>query len=189
MGNAQVPLSTQLSGVLPSLHTQFRREFLTRPCLTTILRCLLQATGMSEEHSHLYGSHSLHIGAATDAGAAGLPDWLIQATGRWKSMVFHRYIRSPKKVLLRVVPALATQAESKQSSGECHQQYGILGKLGGRHRSAYARSQGTTLWTGNGGTERQIAYASHTPRSYHITGDEVRTRWQQRVCSVVSTNL
>ena len=87
-------------------------EFLTRPRLTTILRRLLQATGMSEEHSHLYGSHSLRIGTATDAGAAGLPDWLIQAAGRWKSTAFHRYIRSPKKALLRVAPALATQAES-----------------------------------------------------------------------------
>ena len=101
---------------------------------------------MSEEHSHLYGSHSLRIGAATDAGAAGLPDWLIQAAGRWKSTAFHRYIRSPKKALLRVAPALAIRAVL--SSGECHQQYGltgILGKLGGRHRhmlDARARPSG-----------------------------------------------
>ena len=61
------------------LFTLSSGKFLTRPRLTTILWRLLQATGMSKEHSHLYGSHSLCIGAATDVGAAGLPNWLIQA--------------------------------------------------------------------------------------------------------------
>ena len=67
---------------------------------------------MSEEHFHLYGSHSLRVDAATDAGAAGLLDWLIQAAGWWKSTVFHHYIYSPKKALLQVAPTLTTQAES-----------------------------------------------------------------------------
>ena len=94
------------------LFTLSSGEFLTRARLTHLLRKLLQATGMSAEQSRRYGSHSLRIGAATDAAAAGLPDWLIQAAERWKSTVYHRYIRSPRKALLRVAPALAAQARS-----------------------------------------------------------------------------
>ena len=48
--------------------------------------------------------------AATEAAAVGLPSWLIQTAGRWKSAAYKRYIRSPKKALLSVAPALAGRA-------------------------------------------------------------------------------
>ena len=48
--------------------------------------------------------------AATEAAAAGLPSWLIQTAGRWKSAAYKRYIRPPKKALLSVAPALAGRA-------------------------------------------------------------------------------
>jgi hypothetical protein len=92
------------------LFTLASGEFLTRAHLTTTLRRLLQATGLSPQQAKQYGSHSLRIGAATEAAAAGLPTWLIQAAGRWKSTAYQRYIRSPRKALLRVAPALAAQA-------------------------------------------------------------------------------
>ena len=44
-------------------------------------------------------SHSLRIGAASTAAAAGCPKWLIQALGRWSSDCFRRYIRIPKKTI------------------------------------------------------------------------------------------
>ena len=44
-------------------------------------------------------SHSLRIGAASTAAAAGCPKWLIQALGRWSSDCFREYIRVPKKTI------------------------------------------------------------------------------------------
>ena len=44
-------------------------------------------------------SHSLRIGAASTAAAAGCPKWLIQALGRWSSDCFRCYIRIPKKTI------------------------------------------------------------------------------------------
>ena len=67
------------------LFTLTSGEFLTRAHLTAVLRKLLQATGLSAAQAKQYGTHSLRIGAATDAAAAGLPSWLIQAAGWWKS--------------------------------------------------------------------------------------------------------
>ena len=86
-------------------------HFLTRERLTCVLRDLLEATGLPPDQAKLYGSHSLRIGAATAAASAGLPTWLIQAAGRWKSAAFKRYIRSPTKALMTVAPALADQGE------------------------------------------------------------------------------
>jgi hypothetical protein len=38
-------------------------------------------------------SHSLRIGGASALAAAGAPSWVIQLTGRWKSLAFLMYIR------------------------------------------------------------------------------------------------
>ena len=43
---------------------------------------------------NLYSTHSLRIGGATVMAAAGLPDYIIQLIGRWKSLAFLTYIRS-----------------------------------------------------------------------------------------------
>ena len=63
---------------------------LTRFKFITSLRCLPAKVGLQAE---LYAGHSFRIGAATTAAAAGLPDWLIQAMGRWSSECYKRYIR------------------------------------------------------------------------------------------------
>lgn len=42
---------------------------------------------------HKFHSHSLRIGGASALAAAGAPSWVIQLTGRWKSLVFLQYIR------------------------------------------------------------------------------------------------
>lgn len=41
-------------------------------------------------------SHSLRIGFATAAAAAGVPDATIQASGRWRGSSYLRYIRGPR---------------------------------------------------------------------------------------------
>ena len=52
-------------------------ELVTRARFTIIPRKLFQDTGLSLRQARQYGSHSLKIGAATNAAAAGLPSWLI----------------------------------------------------------------------------------------------------------------
>ena len=78
---------------------------LTRSSLTNNLRVLLKICGFD---STCYASHSFRIGAATTAGAAGLPDWLIKVLGRWKSDVYQSYIRTPKETILQVPQNLAS---------------------------------------------------------------------------------
>ena len=52
-------------------------------------------------------SHSLRIGAASTAAAAGCPRWLIQALGRWSSDCFREYIRIPKATIKNTSRQLA----------------------------------------------------------------------------------
>ncbi len=40
-----------------------------------------------------FNSHSFRIGAATSAGAAGVPESTIKVLGRWKSLAYQQYIR------------------------------------------------------------------------------------------------
>ena len=54
-----------------------------------------------------YSSHSLRIGGASVLAAAGLPDYMIQLIGRWKSLAFLTYIRSNLAMFSRAVAALA----------------------------------------------------------------------------------
>ena len=89
------------------LFTLTSGKYLTRQVLTDWIRSLLQATGLTSAQAAHYSSHSLRIGAATEAAAVGLPDWLIQSAGRWRSEAYKRYIRAPKRALLAVAPALA----------------------------------------------------------------------------------
>ena len=46
-----------------------------------------------------YTAHSLRIGAATAASAAGIPSVTIQTLGRWTSDAFKLYLRTPKQKL------------------------------------------------------------------------------------------
>ena len=52
---------------------------LTRSVLSSNLRSLLHLIGLQASS---YATHSFRIGAATTAGAAGLPPWLIKTLGR-----------------------------------------------------------------------------------------------------------
>ena len=58
---------------------------LLRVHITSVVRLLLQGTGVNQAH---YSSHSFRIGATTTAAAAGLPVSLIKTLGRWKSNAY-----------------------------------------------------------------------------------------------------
>jgi len=45
---------------------------------------------------HRFSTHSLRIGGASILAAAGVPDYVIQKMGRWKSLAFLTYIRMAK---------------------------------------------------------------------------------------------
>ncbi|XP_048583959.1 uncharacterized protein LOC125563135 [Nematostella vectensis] len=66
-----------------------------------ILRDAARACGFP--HSSLKG-HSLRIGTASYAAAAGLPDWLIKVLGRWSSDCYQLYVRTPQNILLTAAP-------------------------------------------------------------------------------------
>ena len=44
-----------------------------------------------------FRTHSLRIGGASMLAAAGVPDYVIQTQGRWKSLAFLEYIRVAKR--------------------------------------------------------------------------------------------
>lgn len=85
---------------------------LTRSTLTSRLRNLLQQQGFDKD---CYATHSFRIGAATTAGSAGLPTWLIKTLGRWSSDCYQRYIRTPNDVLVSVSSQL-TSCKSNNSN-------------------------------------------------------------------------
>lgn len=54
-------------------------------------------------------SHSLRIGFATAAAAAGVADATIQASGRWRGASYLRYIRGPRLSVWRACQAIACE--------------------------------------------------------------------------------
>ena len=69
------------------------------------VRAVMAAAGQRPE---LYGAHSLRIGGATAALAAGVPPGLIRLMGRWSSDVYEVYCRMSVEAALNVGRALAS---------------------------------------------------------------------------------
>ena len=78
---------------------------LTRQKLVSKLREVLQKVGID---CSKYSGHSFRIGAATTAAARGIQDSLIKTMGRWESVAYQLYVRTPRAQLLSVSQALAT---------------------------------------------------------------------------------
>ena len=77
---------------------------LSKARFVALVRASLSRAGVSTAG---YSGHSFHIGAATTAAEAGVPDSAIQALGRWSSTAFLTYIRTPRERLAQLTPALA----------------------------------------------------------------------------------
>ena len=71
--------------------SQGKLEPLNRDRFVYYLRFVLSHLGYNDSD---YCGHSFRIGAATSAGAAGVPDHIIQTLGRWSSDCYVRYIRT-----------------------------------------------------------------------------------------------
>ena len=84
---------------------------LSRVQVTSVIRQLLQGTGVNQAH---YSSHSFRIGAATTAAAARLPPSLIKTLGRWRSNAYESDVQFPPSSLNAVPSILArTDAETQ----------------------------------------------------------------------------
>ena len=81
------------------------RSFLTCTSLTAHLHSLLRSSGTDPA---TFASHSFCIGVATTAAAASLPDWQVQALGRWTSDCYMCYIRLSPATLASASVALAS---------------------------------------------------------------------------------
>ena len=67
---------------------------LTRQCLVTALREVLQVAGVDQSK---YSGHSFRIGAATTAAARGMEDSIIKTLGRWNSIAYLQYVKIPRE--------------------------------------------------------------------------------------------
>ena len=69
---------------------------LTRAQFKTLVSMTLRTAGLNESD---YNTHSFRIGAATIAKAVGIASAHIQLLGRWKSLAYQGYIRTPTPLL------------------------------------------------------------------------------------------
>ena len=83
----------------------------SRPRLNLLVRELAARSGASaSNYSSHYSSHSFRIGAASAAAAVGIPEWQIQALGRWSTDCYRRYIRLPSTATDTVAAAIVRAA-------------------------------------------------------------------------------
>ena len=55
-------------------------------------------------------SHSLRTGGATRIAELGAPTWQLQASGRWRSNAYQRYLRPTRTAMGRLASAMAKSA-------------------------------------------------------------------------------
>ena len=67
------------------------------------MREVLQKVGID---CSKYSGHSFRIGAATTAAAVGIQDSLIKTMGRWESVAYQLYVRTPRDQLTAVAGTL-----------------------------------------------------------------------------------
>ena len=84
-----------------------------------MVKAVMQAAGRDPA---LFGGHSLRIGGATAALAAGVHPNLIRLMGRWKSDVYELYCRMSIEAALGVGEAIASAAVAPLSEVAFHEE-------------------------------------------------------------------
>ena len=111
--NSLCPVTAVLSYMVvrgSSPGTLFRWEdgcFLTREAFVSAVRTALTKAGLVAKD---FAGHSFRIAAATTAARQGLQDSLIKTLGRWESMAYTRYIRTPLSTLCKVTKSLVSES-------------------------------------------------------------------------------
>ena len=77
-------------------------------CVSEVRACVKRVAAAAGQDPNRYGAHSLRIGGATAALAAGVPPALIRMMGRWSSDVYQIYCRMSLESALNVGRALAS---------------------------------------------------------------------------------
>ena len=79
-------------------------RFLTQESLVAAMWSALDKAGMD---SQKYAGHSFCIGAASTAARCSMQDSLIKTLGRWESVAYTLYVRTPKETLCSMARILA----------------------------------------------------------------------------------
>ena len=82
-------------------------EAFTVRSVRDMVKALMEAVGCDPDR---FGAHSLRIGGATAALAAGVPPEVIRAMGRWSSEVYQIYMRLSREAATRVSCVVASTA-------------------------------------------------------------------------------
>ena len=106
-------LSSYLLQPKQPLFVTAKGKYLTCETFTAAPRNLLEGSGWLPQEVSNFSSHSFRIRAATEAAVIGLPAWLIQRAGRWKSDAYMGYIRIPPTATLTIAPRIARSRERK----------------------------------------------------------------------------
>jgi hypothetical protein len=94
------------------------------PVTTAEVRAMVKAVmAAAGRDPSLFGGHSLRIGGATAALAAGVPPNLIRLMGRWKSDVYELYCRMSVEAALGVGVAIASSSVAPLSEVGFHDEH------------------------------------------------------------------
>ena len=121
---------------------------LTRADISEIVKHLMSSVGLNPAH---FGAHSLRIGGATAALAAGISPAVIRITGRWKSDVWMTYARLTKQSALKVAAVIGSTAfEDAERRGFVTEELELvqqeLDRVGHAHRRRARRLRPHLRW-------------------------------------------
>lgn len=83
------------------------------------VRRLMSLLGLNPAH---FGAHSLRIGGATAAAAAGVPPAVIRCCGRWNSDIFEIYCRLTRETAGRMTRTIGSTAFQDTEREQFHQE-------------------------------------------------------------------
>ena len=85
--------------------------------VTTVQRYVKWCMSRLGENPACYSSHSLRIGGATAAFAAGVDETTIRALGRWDSETYRLYTRMSRQAAMRLGAAVASTSVDPAGRG------------------------------------------------------------------------